>query len=216
MGKGQWVDLTGQTFGRLTALEYDSKICRWLCLCECGRKKWIFSSALTRGNTRSCGCLKSQLAREAHLTHGKSGSKVFNTWVHMRDRCFNPKSKFYKDYGGRGITVCERWLVFENFYADMGDPAEGAERISLDRKDNNGDYELGNCRWATQKMQTDNQRRSRFHEYQGESHTLNDWAKIKGVSYKQLRQRVYQRGWDFEEAITMPPRGIRHPSKPKQ
>jgi hypothetical protein len=170
---------------------------------------------LKKGFTKSCGCLKSQLARDAHLKHGKAGSKIFNTWVHIRARCLNPNTKFYEHYGGRGIKVCERWMDFNNFYADMGDPAEGKERISLDRIDNDGDYEPGNCRWATPKMQTDNQRRSRFHEYQGESRTLRDWAKIKGVSYGQLRQRIYQRGWSFEEAITIPPRGIRHPSKPK-
>jgi hypothetical protein len=209
-------DLTGQKFGRLTALEYSSERGRWLCRCECGKQKWILPPSLKKGMTRSCGCLKSELARKAHLKHGKRFSKVYNAWLEMKQRCLNPNVKFYEHYGGRGITICERWMDFNNFYADMGDPPViGAERISLDRIENNGNYEPGNCQWATQKMQSDNQRRTRFHEYQGESHTLCDWAKIKGMSYGQLRQRIYQRGWGFEEAITMPPRGVRHSPKSK-
>lgn len=211
----QRMDLTGQKFGRLTVLEYDPKRARWICLCECGKKTWVLPPSLKRGFTKSCGCLKSDLARIAHFKHGKAKSKIFNIWSHIRRRCFNPNTKYYEHYGGRGINVCERWMNFENFYADMGDPPEGEGRISLDRIDNNGNYEPGNCRWANQKMQSDNKRTTRFFEYQGEKHTLRDWAKIKGVSYGQLRQRIYQRGWGFEEAITIPPRGIRHPSKPK-
>jgi hypothetical protein len=199
-------NLAGQKFGRLTVIEYDHEKARWLCLCQCGIYKWILPPSLKRGTTQSCGCLQKERAAETQFKHGKEGSKVYDAWCHIKSRCFNPNDKQYKDYGGRGIKVCKRWLIFENFYKDMGDPSENGRKVSLDRKDNNGDYEPLNCRWADQKMQVNNQRRSKFYTYEGETHVLPDWAKIKGVSYYQLRQRIYQRGWSFEEAITAPPR----------
>ena len=199
-------DLTNQKFGRLTALKYDAGQKKWHCLCQCGRDLWVSPAHLKNGLTQSCGCYQKDRARETQLKHGKAHTKVFYAWSHMKDRCLNPNNKHYASYGGRNITICDRWLDFNNFLTDMGEPVEGPERISLDRIDNDGNYEPGNCRWANQKTQNNNKRNSKFYTHEGQTHTLPEWAEIKGVSYGQLRQRIYQRGWSFEEAITTPAR----------
>lgn len=196
------VDLNNQIFGRLTVIEYSPEKSKWLCLCKCGKYKWILPATLKKGNAQSCGCLQKERAAQAQFKHGMHDSKIYNTWTHVKDRCLNPNNKYYSYYGGRGITICERWLDFDNFHADLGDPTEDKERISLDRIDNNGNYEPGNCRWVNQKVQNNNKRNSKFFTYEGETHTLPEWAEKVNMSYGQLRQRIYQRGWDFEKAIT--------------
>jgi hypothetical protein len=136
-------DKTGCRFGRLVVLELqgsDHGRKLWLCQCDCGATKIVSSKLLMRGRTQSCGCLRS----DAHRKHGQSGSPTYETWSGMLRRCLNPKHKRYKDYGGRGITVCERWLSFQNFFDDMGERPPGCD---LHRKDNDKGYELGNCVW---------------------------------------------------------------------
>lgn len=158
------IDLTGQRFGRLTVIEAghrDPKERRlyWRCLCDCGNEHVTRGAQLRRGETRSCGCLRVDMGKAKTLTHGmsrrKTRRKVYGVWATMRRRCDNPGQQSYRLYGGRGIKVCERWHTFENFYADMGDPPAGC---SIDRIDPDGDYEPGNCRWATAKEQRANQR----------------------------------------------------------
>jgi hypothetical protein len=116
----------------------------------------------------------------------------------MRQRCDNPKAAHYADYGGRGIAVCERWLKFDNFLADMGPRPEG---MTLERKENNGNYEPGNCRWASRSEQMRNRRNSRFVTYQGKTQTLKDWANEYGLTGSTLWLR-WKRGWDFKRALT--------------
>jgi hypothetical protein len=143
------IELTGLRFGRLVVgdfagiSKFGSKL--WECLCDCGTTKIISSASLRQGGTVSCGC---KMREGRPPKHGKTGSKVWKAWEAMLDRCHNPKNKRFHDYGGRGIVVCYRWLKFENFYEDMWDPAKG---MSLDRLNNDGNYEPSNCRWATAK-----------------------------------------------------------------
>lgn len=160
------LNLTGQRFERLTVVapaEPKSGKTRWLCRCDCGEQVVVIGVLLTSKQTRSCGCLKHELdkARKTRLVHGHARhdqprSATYNTWIAMRDRCTDPTSDSYPDYGGRGITICQRWIdSFEAFLADMGERPAGT---TLDRIDGARGYEPGNCRWATAVEQNRNTR----------------------------------------------------------
>ena len=149
------LDLVNQRFGKLIAIEptnkrVDKKII-WRCFCDCGNEWFVSSAHLKSGHTKSCGCLK----KETSFVHGMHGTPEYRIWDAIVQRCENPKNTAYKSYGGRGIKVCERWHKFENFYADVGDRPEG---LTFDRKDNDGDYEPTNWRWATRSEQQRNRR----------------------------------------------------------
>ena len=157
-------NLEGKIFGRLKVEKLSAKSkpkkIYWECVCECGNIVTIISSSLISGNTKSCGCLRKELTSSRRSTHKKSFSSEYNTYHHMIKRCYSKNHNSYDYYGGRGITVCERWLEsFENFYEDVGE--KPSKKHSLDRIDNDGNYEPSNCRWATQSTQVINSRRKK-------------------------------------------------------
>ena len=133
--------------------------------------------------------------------HGMTRTTVHNVWCGMRDRCFKPEGKDYQNYGGRGITVCERWLTFENFLEDMGIPPKGH---SIDRIDNDGNYEPGNCRWAPIVVQARNRRTNVLITAFGKTKTVAEWSEVCGLERKTLEYRI-RVGWDAERAISTPP-----------
>lgn len=195
------VDLTGMKFGELTVShsndERSSGSVVWTCMCDCGNVTNVISGNLIRGNTLSCGHLKGK-----SFTHNCSNTPEYETWSGMKERCTNPNNKSYHCYGGRGITVCERWLCsFENFLSDMG--FKPSSEHSLDREDTNGNYEPGNCKWSTAYEQANNRRNNRIVYYNGKEYTIAQLAKEYHIYYETLRGRL-DRGWSVERAVETP------------
>ena len=180
-------NLLGQVFGSLTVLRRVERNkhghYRWLCECVCGKFTEVRGDHLQTGNTTSCGC--------ARLKHGhhKGGKKspTYKTWQAMLDRGTNTNSENYPNWGGRGITVCDRWIKFENFLEDMGERPKG---LSIDRIDNNKGYEPGNCKWSTRLEQGQNMRSNRRITYQGQTHCIAEWARVLGIHKKTLYGRL--------------------------
>ena len=198
-----FIDLTGQRFGRLTvesrAANYEKNgDTKWNCVCECGAKKVAHGQNLRKGRTLSCGCLHKELASQRSCTHGMSRSKIFLLWRAMINRCENSNTKAYKNYGGRGVSVCKRWHSFQNFLDDMGEKPEG---LTLERRSNSGNYSPDNCYWATRTRQARNRRKNFLVERNGESKPLAAWAEELNIPYKRLWRRLRQQGLSLAEAI---------------
>lgn len=198
-------NLTGRVFGRLTVYRLNPtlKFTSWICFCECGNVMSAYASHLRRGNTVSCGCHRNEQTGIRFRTHGKSKNVEYRTWQHMLKRCVPGAG--HKDYGGRGIRVCERWSGkngFQNFLVDMGERPKLPGRISIDRIDNDGNYEPGNCRWATQKEQMLNKRSNHWIEFRGQRKTITQWAKERGIAWGTLGKWIGKYG--LEAAMTAP------------
>jgi len=196
------IDMIGKKFGKILVLENienktindSSKV---KCLCDCGNIKSIRSLLLRKGIYTDCGCVR--IRRNSFLKH-----ELFVTWKDMNSRCYYPKAQYYKNYGGRGIKVCDRWRNkingLENFINDMGDRPKG---YSLDRKDNNKDYSPRNCRWATNTQQCRNRTNNRLFEYKGVSRSIAEWCEIYKIKYSSFYSRTV-RGWSIEKILETP------------
>jgi hypothetical protein len=198
--------LVGHRYGKLEVLgEAPRKANRhWYCRCDCGATTTVAHSNLRNGHTTSCGCQRAITTTSVKTIHGRSKTTEHNIWWGMIVRCTNPKVKKYDRYGGRGIKVCERWTSFEHFFEDMG--YRPSAKHSVDRIDNNGDYEPSNCRWATPTEQAVNKQHYLGKEYTwaGKTQALVGWSKDLGMSCGVLRWRIMVQGWPLERAFTKP------------
>lgn len=217
-------DISGMRFGRLIALEPigtapHGKPLDWLCKCDCGHITVINGSRLRNGSTKSCGCLQRELSsermRKRSTKHGDCISRLYSIWSCMKNRCLCENNTHFDDYGGRGITVCDKWKdnfeVFKSWAISHG----YMDSLTLDRIDNDGNYEPKNCRWVTRKEQAQNRRTTHMVEFKGEVKPLSEWEVITGISASTLRQRLYKAGWSVEDAFSKPIGSYRK-RKPKQ
>ena len=199
---GVLADMLGRRFGRLVVVAEAGRDrwgqARWRCRCECGGETTVRGHALRTGHITGCGCGR---GNPRHRQSGIHRSKTYEVWLQMLARCTNPRNRAWSHYGGRGITVCERWRSFENFLADMGERPPG---LSIDRVDNERGYEPGNCRWATRREQSANRRTSRFLTVRGERVCLAEWARRSGLAPSTIASRL-KLGWPAEQAVTAAP-----------
>lgn len=197
-------DISGSEFNGVLILRVSHKNARsvhyYACRCHCGTEFVAEGDKVKRGHTRSCGCMSES------RKHGMVSASEYGIWAAMKRRCLNENSPAYPDYGGRGITVCERWMDFRNFYNDMGD--RPSEEHEIDRRDNSKGYSPDNCYWATVPEQSRNRRSNVILEFQGESLCLTDWAHRKGMKRATLEARL-KKGWDIGRALTTPVRPMR-------
>lgn len=183
------------------------------CVCDCGAEKDVMCKNLRAGHTLSCGCYGRSIPKTGPVTHGLSRSPAWRSYYAMINRCTNPAADRYPNYGGRGVKICDRWLQgFEFFYADMG---ERPDEMTLDRyPDMNGNYEPGNCRWATNAQQVNNRRTNRRIEWRGDVKTVAEWAGVTGISIGNICNRL-KLGWAIERALSeAPERGKNQFSRP--
>lgn len=211
---GKLIDLTGQQFGRLTVIRihdgrntYNQIL--WFCECDCGNTINVLSYSLQNHRTKSCGCYRREVSSKnkgRSPTHGhkRRGQRTltYSVWTNMKARCYNPSNISYRNYGGRGIAVCERWRKsFENFLNDMGE--KPTVYYQIDRIDNEGNYEPDNCRWVTRIQNGRNTRHNRLLTYNGKTQCISAWSEEIGIHTTTLRGRL-KRGWSIERAITEP------------
>ena len=197
------IDITGSTFGRLTVLGENGNTpwgqAKWLCVCQCGNKITKIGGELRRGKSKSCGCLhlenlKRNFTTHGHLREGKH-SATYISWANMKARCLNLKNKGYHNYGGRGISICEHWInSFDAFLKDMG--PKPSLLHTLERIENNGNYEPANCKWATREEQCRNKRTTRWFEFDGKKSNFKEWASFFNVSrsflWKELKKKPFE------------------------
>lgn len=202
--KERYIDLKGKRFGNWTVLE---KTCdkhsktAWLCRCDCGTERIILAAHLLNGKRTNCGC-----KRIYPTTHKMTNTRLYRIHQSMLQRCYNPKDKAYRNYGGRGISVCPEWRGehgFENF-AKWSSENGYNDSLTIDRINSNGNYEPSNCRWATYEQQENNTSRNHLVTYKGETHTIAEWSKITGINANTLNFRV-RKGWD-EDRLFSPPK----------
>lgn len=200
-----FIDLSGRKFGRLTVLiRANGKRVSWLCRCDCGNEIIRPGNNLCSGNTRSCGCFSMDVKRTAKKhgqAHTRRKSAEYKVWANMLGRC---QDKNNPDYGGRGIKVCARWRDFRNFFDDMGKRPRRTDTI--EREDNDGNYEPSNCIWATRARQSLNRRSNRIVEFRGIKMPLKEAARVVGLPYLSVWLRIVRRGWSVNRALTEPMR----------
>lgn len=199
-------DVSGKKFGRLLVIGLSDMSpgrgeARWLCKCQCGNYRIVRGGHLRSGHTGSCGCQHAEMRTSGfRLSHGYANSRLYGRWKAMIQRCHNPNSVSYIDYGARGIRVCKRWMLFANFLEDMGEPPTA--RHQLDRFPNpNGDYKPGNVRWATPEENQRNKRSNRLLTFDGQTLCVAAWSEKTGISQTTIRFRL-KSGWPIERILS--------------
>lgn len=196
------IDMTGQRVGMLVVIrQAESKNGKtfWLCRCDCGATTTVARSHLSAKTrpTQSCGCLQFS----GRYRHGLRHTRLYNTWSGMIQRCTNPKAVNYRNYGGRGVTVCPEWRVSFEAFHEWALANGYADDLTIERIDPDGNYEPTNCRWATRKEQNNNTRRNHCVEYNGVTRTIAEWSDVTGLSRDLIEQRL-KRGWSAEKTLT--------------
>lgn len=182
--------ILGARFGRLVVLSKNDQ--RANVICDCGKEKIVRVMYLKDGRTRSCGCLRAEMLSQRRLKHGRTETREYQSWCNMKGRCHTPNKTGYEYWGGRGIKVCDAWIEsFETFLRDMGPCPQG---MTLDRKDNDGDYAPGNCRWASHEVQSNNQSSNIRITHNGKTQTVAQWAQELGIKYHTLYRRAVIKG----------------------
>lgn len=202
-------NLEGKTFSRWTVIAYAGKIGAdhaFECVCVCGNSRRVRGATLTGGVSRSCGCLLADKNREIRETHGMSHKPEWRIWANMKKRCFNPNVHAFDRYGGRGITVCDRWVKgdgnfggFQCFLADLG--RRPSKDYSIERNDVHGPYSPENCRWATRHEQAINTQRTMFLTFKGKTQSVWAWQEETKISAPQIQKRI-GRGWTVERTLS--------------
>lgn len=204
-------EFIGKVFGKITVVSFAGKGPHGNTLvqykCECGTEKVVQANWIRTGRIKSCGCVRADKFLKQITKHGQTRryAKEYRAWVAMRARCRNPNLPNYKDYGGRGINVCERWELFENFLSDMGASPEGT---SIERVDNNKGYSKDNCKWATAGEQNANKRTVHLLEIDGVKKPVAVWAREHGLRKGTLYNRI-QYGWPIDRLFATPSRSRR-------
>jgi hypothetical protein len=202
-------DISGQKFGRLLVIKpigktkYNKTI--WLCKCDCGNEKCIPITYLTSGDTKSCGCLNSELVSKRVQTHNKTNTRLYKIHVNMKDRCYNQSNLAFKDYGGRNISICEEWLNKENGFINFYNWAMNnsyRKDLTLDRINNDDNYKPDNCKWSTNLEQARN-RRSNI-KYKNKC--IKDWCKELNLNYGTVMSRINNLNWTIEESLEIVPK----------
>lgn len=196
---GKFIDLTGERFGRLVVLEFshkDNNTYYWKCKCDCGNIKLIDRHCLRSGNTKSCGCLISERMKTAKYfkTHGMSKTKIYFVWSKIKKRCYDPNDNKYKNYGGRGISMCNEWKNDFICFYDWAINNGYKEGLSIDRKDNNGNYEPLNCRFVTNYTQCRNKTTNIYYTYKNKTMIRKDWADLFNMDVNTLANRINKYG----------------------
>ncbi len=199
----RFIDRTGNVYGRLTVIDYVGRVHKkhhvWQCLCTCGTVTNVQGDSLHNGDTKSCGCLRTETTSQRTSSHKATNTAEYRSFSHAKNRCENLNTGAYQHYGKRGIEF--RFNSFEEFYAELGD--KPSPKHSLDRIDNDGHYEKGNVRWATQQQQGNNKRNNVLLTIEGVSLSIAAWARASGLQDATLRRRLAT-GWNLKDAITLP------------
>jgi len=212
MNKYKNIDITGKKYNKLTAVRFSNTgndgHHLWLFKCDCGKERIIRKGHVVHGNTKSCGCIRSNNINGKK--HGMYKTRFYRVWRNMKTRCFNKKHEAYKNYGGRGIIVCDRWLKFENFRDDMYKNylkhinKYGEKQTTIDRINNDKNYYLENCEWSTYKKQANNRRNNHILIFNKQALSMKQWAEKTGINKSTLRERINRWNWSVEEALTIP------------
>lgn len=193
------VDLTGKRFGRLLVIKRDEdhaqngnrKRTFWVCKCDCGNIVSVNADSLKRGATNSCGCILKEVASRKAKIHGESKTKLYMVWRGMKTRCYNKNCEAYRDYGGRGIFICDEWVDDYASFRDWSLSNGYKPGLSIDRIDNNKGYSPSNCRFVSMLVQSNNKRNNVMLKYNDEYHSIAEWSRILGIPYKTISDKVH-------------------------